>query len=90
MRAKLNAEMEAKLKETGLGFEKINVFGAVRLNIHVTCMSLMTANKWVQVLSKVAGKPATLTKHTWNAQIQKGTVLLPTLRHGYLIAVVGA
>lgn len=89
-RAELNAEMEAKLKEAGIPFETVQVFGAIRINVHVTCVSVATANKWVHMLTKVFGKSPSVAKHSWYAKEQKGTCLLPTMRNGYLIGLVGA
>ena len=86
-RSEINAAMEAKLKEVGVPFETVKVFGAIRVNVHVTCVSSSTANKWVSVLTKVFGKAPTVSKTSWYAKENKGTCLLPTMRNGYLIGL---
>lgn len=82
-----NATMEAKLKEAGLPFETVKVFGVARVNVHVTCVSVNTANKWVSMLTRVLGKAPSVTETVWRAAENKGTCLLPTRRHGFLVAV---
>lgn len=81
-------DMKAKLAATGLGFESINVFGAIRCNVHVKCVSRATASKWASVLSSVLkGAQVRTVATAWDAVENKGTNLLPTKRSGFLIAV---
>lgn len=78
----------AKLKQTGIGYEDIKVFGAIRCNVHVTCVSRTTATKWAQLLATVfKGAKVSTTPTVWYAKKNKGTCLLPTVRKGFLIAV---
>lgn len=84
----LNAEMEAKLKGLGIGFETIKVFGVIRQNVHVKCVSRETAAKWASVLAKVfKGAKVATVPTTWEAADNKGTNLLPTMRKGFMVAV---
>ncbi len=85
--AALNEQIRAKLTTLDLGSESIQVFGRLRLNVHVICVSIETARKWAAVLSKMTGARASLVAHSWNAEANRGTSMLPTKRHGYLIAV---
>lgn len=86
----LHAQMKAKLEQTGLGFESIKVFGAIRCNVHVICSSRDTAQKWSQLLATVfKGEKVALVPTTWNAAKNNGTCLAPTMRKGFLIAVAG-
>lgn len=78
--------MEQKLAHVGLGFESIKVFGVLRCNVHVTCISLTTANKWAALLSKVfKGGVISVTPTLWEAKKNKGLVGCPTMRKGFLI-----
>jgi len=84
----LHEKMKAKLAETGIAHESITVFGAIRCNVHVVCVSLDTANKWVMLLSQVfKGAKVNLTERSWKAAKNNGTCLLPKMRSGYLISV---
>jgi len=81
-------EMQAKLDALPLGKESIKVFGAIRCNVHVVCVSQATANKWASVLQAIfKGSRVHVGPHYWNAAENKGTCLLPTKRSGYLVAV---
>ncbi len=83
-----NAAMQSKLTELGLPHESINVFGAVRCNVHVTCLSRTAATKWVLALSKVfAGAQVQTVATMWDAVENKGTNLLPTKRSGFRVSV---
>lgn len=83
-----HAAMKAKFETVGLGFESINVFGAIRCNVHVKCVSRDTAGKWAALLFQVfQGVKVSVTATVWDAVDNKGTNLLPTKRHGFLIAV---
>jgi len=79
--------MKAKLKQLGIPFEKIDVFGAIRCNVHVVCLGRETANKWAAILAKVFKVKPYLGEHSWNAAENRGTSMLPTKRHGFLITV---
>lgn len=86
--SEMNAGMEAKLKELGLGFESIQVFGVIRQNVHVKCVSRETAAKWAGVLAKVfKGAKVSTVPTSWEAKENNGTNLLPTMRKGFLVAV---
>jgi hypothetical protein len=82
----LKQAFQQKLAESGLGFETLKVFGSIRLNVHVTCTSRDTANKWAQLLAQVfKGSKPTLTPTLWEAKENKGGCLNQTIRNGYLI-----
>lgn len=86
MTSDLKQAFKQKLTESGLGFETLNVFGAIRLNVHVTCESHETANKWATLLATVLkGSKTTLTQTMWEAKENKGGCLNKTMRKGYLI-----
>jgi hypothetical protein len=86
MTSDLKQAFRQKLTESGLGFETLKVFGAIRLNVHVTCESHETANKWAQLLAQVfKGSKPTLTPTLWEAKENKSGSLSPTMRKGYLI-----
>lgn len=91
MKSELKIAMQKKLEEAGLGFESIQVFGAIRCNVHVKCVSIETANKWAILLMQVfKGKKATITKTIWRAADQsESTFLIPNMRKGYLITIAG-
>lgn len=88
-RLKVNAVLKLKFKETlqqaGIPYEEMKVFGAIRLNVHVTCKSATTARKWASLLYKVLGGKVSITETVWPAKKQKGTCLRPTMIKGYLI-----
>ena len=86
MTSDLKQTFKQKLTESGLGFETLKVFGAIRLYVHVTCESRETANKWAQLLAQVfKGSKPTLTPTLWEAKENKSGSLSPTMRKGYLI-----
>lgn len=87
-RAEALAAMQTRLQSAGLGHESITVFGAVRCNVHVRCVSRDTADKWARLLGEVfQGSTVYVGPHEWSAAMNKGTGLRPTKRRGYLVAV---
>ena len=87
-REQMNADMQAKLLQLGLPAEKVQVFGRIRLNVHVTCVGRDTADKWALALGQIAkGAHIALVPHRWEAKENKGTCLRPTMRDGFLIAL---
>jgi hypothetical protein len=79
-------KMEEKLARVGLGFESIKVFGVLRCYVHVTCISLTTANAWAAILSKIfKGAFISVTPTIWEAKKNRGIVGCPTMRKGFLI-----
>jgi len=86
----IKAAMKNKLAEAGIGYEEISVFGTIRCNVHIKCLSRVTADKWASLLSQVfKGERVTIIETVWDAKGNKGTCLLPTKRHVFLIAVAG-
>lgn len=84
----IKADMVAKLRQLGLPFEKLTVFGRIRCNVHVVCEGRDTAQRWAQALSAVfSGTKVGCVPHRWNASENKGTCLRPTMRKGYLVTV---
>jgi len=83
----LNAKFEAKLKEAGIPFESVQVFGAIGVSVHVRCLGEKAAQKWSSLLAIVFRKEPKVVKSTWEAKHNKGTCLKPTMRHGYLIGL---
>ena len=47
------AKLADKLQSLAIPCHKLQVFGRARLNIHVTCKSRATADKWAQVLAAI-------------------------------------
>jgi hypothetical protein len=87
-RAELIATMQNKFESIGLGYETLRVFGALRCNVHVTCISRDTANDWAQLLGSVfKGASVKVTPTVWDAKKNTGGNLNPTMRKGFLIAV---
>lgn len=89
-RSELLAGMQKRLETAGIPFESVKVFGAIRCNVHVVCLGKDTANKWAILLGQVfRGSKVYVGDHEWRAVGNKGTVLRPTKRKGYIIAVSG-
>ena len=86
-RAQILAAMQKRLETAGLGFESLKVFGAIRINVHVVCVSRETAEKWGRLLAQALHAKPTIVPTTWDAAENKGTNLRPTKRAGYLIAI---
>jgi len=87
-RAELIATMQSKFESVGLGYETLKVFGALRCNVHVTCISRDTASEWAQLLSSVfKGSDVKVVPTVWEAKKNIGGNLNPTMRKGFLIAV---
>ena len=84
----LNYQMQSKLAEAGLPFESIKVFGSIRRNVHVTCVSRNTAQKWAALLAQVFSSVPSVTKHVWDAKENHGTCMRPTTRNGWLVGVI--
>jgi len=87
-RAELIATMQSKFEAAGLGYETLKVFGAIRCNVHVTCTSRDTANKWAELLGSVfKGSNVKIVPTVWEAKKNLGGNLNPTMHKGFLIAV---
>lgn len=84
----LNAAMQSKLARAGIPNESIKVFGVIRQNVHVVCLSRDTADKWAHLLASVfRGAKVACVAHQWDAVENKGTQMRPTKRNGWLVAV---
>lgn len=87
--AELNQALQAQLEKSGIGYEEIKVFGVIRCNVHVVCVSRDTAQKWVLLLQQgFKGAKISMGQHVWNAKENKNTVLKPTVRKGFLIGMI--
>jgi len=77
------------LSRAGIPHEEIKVFGSVRCNVHVRCIGLESAAKWAALFRAVfpAGRINTV-ESVWPAKKNRGTVLRPTVRSGYLVGVI--
>lgn len=85
----MHQKIKEKLEELNIAYEKIDVFGASRLNIHVACKSRNTADKWIVALSfAFKGAKIGVVKTSWEAKNNKGTCLLPTKIDGYRVHLV--
>jgi hypothetical protein len=88
-RSELNQAIQTQLEKSGIGFEEIKVFGVLRCNVHVVCMSRETAQKWVSLLQQgFKGAKVTMSQHVFNAKQNKNTVLKPTVRKGFLVGMI--
>lgn len=88
MTSEQKQEFTAKLQQAGLPYESLNVFGAIRCNVHVITISRETAQKWAQLLTDVfSGAKVGVAKTCWNAVENNGTCLCPTMRKGFLVSV---
>ncbi len=82
--------MQRRLEQLGIPCHDIKVFGRIRMNVHVRCLSRDTASKWALVLGQVfSGNRVVCNPTTWNASGNKGTVMRPTMQQGWLVAVAG-
>lgn len=81
----INAQMQSKFINAGIPFNSIRVFGVIRCNVHVVCVSRATADKWAQLLAQVFSTTPTITGHVWDAEENRGTCLRPTKRSGWLV-----
>lgn len=87
-RTALLAAMQERFASLGLGYESLKVFGVLRINVHVICVSRTTAQQWVRALSAVfPGVKIACVPHVWAAVENKGTCLNQTMRRGFLIGV---
>lgn len=84
------AAFEAKLRELKIPAEEIKVFGAVRCNIHIKCLSESAATKWLTALRAIFPRAYTLSARetAWEAKENKGTCLIPTMRHGWHVGLI--
>lgn len=84
----LKTAMKTKLESAGIAFEEIAVFGAIRCNVHIKCLSREAAEKWATLLAQVfRGAKVSTIETMWDAKTNKGTNLMPTMRRGFLVAV---
>lgn len=64
------------------------MFGAIRTNVHIVCISRDTAQKWASALTRIfQGAKVQCVQHVIYAKVNKGTNLRPTTRKGWLVAV---
>lgn len=84
----LHAKMESRLKSAGLAFESIKVFGSLGTCVHIRCIGRDTAARWAALLARVFGKAPTVVESSWEATRNKGACLKPTMRRGYLVALI--
>lgn len=86
--SELHAKMESKLKGAGLAAESIKVFGATGTSVHIRCIGRDTAARWAALLAQVFGKTPTVVESSWEAAENRATCLKPTMRRGYLVALI--
>lgn len=81
--------MENRLKTARIPHYDIKVFGAVRINIHVTCKTLDNAEKWISLLvQSFSGKKVYCGETAWRAKKNLRTATNPTMEYGYLVAMI--
>ncbi|KRC36263.1 hypothetical protein [Acidovorax sp. Root219] len=77
-----------KLRSLGIPCEHLQVFGALRLNVHVTCRSRNTADRWTQVLATIEpGRTITCTKTRIERKRFKADATQQSHIGGWLIAL---
>lgn len=81
----LQARLHEALQRAGLAYEDVKVFGRLRTYVHVKCVAQDTANSWGSLLRKVLGGPVSIVHTSWEAAMNKGTCLKPTMRRGFLV-----
>jgi len=86
--SELHAAMESKLKDTGIAAESIKVFGTAGTCVHIRCIGRDTATRWADLLAQVFGKTPAVVESSWEATRNKGACLKPTMRRGYLVALI--
>lgn len=86
--SELHAKMESKLKAAGLASESVKVFGTSATCVHIRCIGRDTATRWAALLAQVFGKAPTVAESSWEAAENRATCLKPTMRRGYLVALI--
>lgn len=71
-RNELHKKLESKLKETGLAFESIKVFGTFSTCVHILCIGRDTADRWALLLTQVFGKAPTVVESSWRRPRTRG------------------
>lgn len=80
--------MATKIKALGIPHIKLNVFGRIRLNVHVICKSRATADRWAQVLGAMEpGRQITCTKTRVERAVFKGDAQSQNTVPGWLVAL---
>ncbi|MBR8188256.1 hypothetical protein KDW82_04170 [Burkholderia vietnamiensis] len=88
-RQQMNLALKEKLESLPYGRESIKVFGAIRCNVHIVCVSRNTADKWALALAQAfRGANITVTPHRWHAAENKNSCLCPSTRDGFLIGMI--
>ena len=78
--------IEEKIKQLPYGYDSIKVFGSIRLNIHIKCVSRETAEKWAIDLASI-GKVSIIPSFM-DQSIEDEQKRVPA-RKGFLVHVVG-
>lgn len=82
-------EFREKLESLDLPRVDIKVFGAVRVNVHITTLSRGAAEKWAHALCTVfPGSSPSVRPTQWEAKKNRGTCLLPTMRQGWFVGLI--
>jgi len=87
MTEEMKIAMQEKLKQLGIPFESINVFGAIRINVHVKCLSAATAHKWAVALNSVFKDKVTINKTMWPIAKRSATFPDKRMHKGFLISI---
>jgi hypothetical protein len=77
-------KFRATLEKLPYGYLEMNVFGTLRLNIHIICEGKKTADQWHMALNRFCSFVRTSEHVIYNKE-NRGTILCPTIRKGYLI-----
>lgn len=77
-------KMETKLKQVGLPFYDLKVYGVTNVNIMLTIEGFETTNKWLDILSRFCRKIRHGKTIIYN-KVNKNTCLLPSRRKAYSI-----
>ena len=87
-RTELLAAFKARLEQLRIPHHTLQVFGVIRINVHVTCKSRDTAEKWHRVLVRLGGKANSPSVYEWPTAKPGGTNLRPTMHRGWFIGAI--
>lgn len=78
----------ALLARLGIPADQITVFGASRINVHVTCKSRTTADKWAMALATIEpGREISCVRHMIERKKFKPDARNQSHVNGWLVAL---
>jgi hypothetical protein len=80
--------VEATLREAGIPFHTLKVFGVIRLNIHVEAISKKTAARWTDLLAQAfKGGSISMAPTVWYRPGQMGKQM-PKMVRGFRVCCI--